>query len=63
MMLVLSRNNGERIQIGDNIVITLVHASDGHARIGIEAPREIQVVRDDARKKTPPPGESKPATP
>ena len=49
-MLVLSRKTSERIIIGtgDNrIVITLVHAENGKSRIGISAPREIPIHREE----------------
>lgn len=44
-MLVLSRKRGEKIVIDDNIVITVTEVMPGKVRIGIEAPREINVVR------------------
>ncbi|MFO0919465.1 MAG: carbon storage regulator [Planctomycetaceae bacterium] len=44
-MLVLSRRPGERIQIGDNIFVTVVRIGPNTVRIGIEAPREMNVVR------------------
>jgi len=46
-MLVLSRKRGERIVIGGNIVITLVKAGPEKVRLGIEAPREIAVKREE----------------
>jgi carbon storage regulator len=46
-MLVLSRKQGERIVIGDNIVITVVSLEYGKVRLGIEAPREIEVWREE----------------
>jgi carbon storage regulator len=46
-MLVLSRKQGERIIIGDNIVITVVSLEYGRVRLGIEAPREIEVWREE----------------
>ena len=46
-MLVLSRKIGERILIGDNIAVTVVRISQGIVRIGIEAPREMSVVREE----------------
>lgn len=49
-MLVLSRKNGESICIGDNVTITIVEALNNKARIGIEAPREISVDRQEVRK-------------
>ena len=49
-MLVLGRLTGERIMIGDGpdrIVITLVLAERGKARIGIQAPRTVPVYREE----------------
>lgn len=43
-MLVLSRKPGERIQIGE-AVVTILHASCGRVSVGVEAPREVKVVR------------------
>lgn len=44
-MLVLSRKVGEKIIIGETIVVTVVEVDRGKVRIGIEAPREIPVMR------------------
>jgi carbon storage regulator len=44
-MLVLSRKLGERIMIGDRIVVTVVKLDKAQVRLGIEAPREIPVFR------------------
>ncbi len=46
-MLVLSRKIGERILIGDDITVTVVRISQGIVRIGIEAPRDMSVVREE----------------
>ena len=46
-MLVLSRKLGEKIVIGDNIVITVVKIDRNQIRIGIEAPSEISVYREE----------------
>lgn len=43
-MLVLSRNAGESIRIGDDIVITIL-GFDGQVRIGIDAPKDVSVHR------------------
>jgi len=49
-MLVLSRKRNETIRIGDDITITVVRIGPNSVRIGIEAPPEVKVVRDDALK-------------
>ena len=46
-MLVLSRKVGERILIGDNIAITVVKFTGSGVRIGVEAPPELAVVREE----------------
>jgi len=48
-MLVLSRKAGERIWIGDDISVTVVRISGGGVRIGIEAPKELPVVREELK--------------
>ena len=44
-MLVLSRKAGERIQIGEDSFVTVVRIGPTSIRIGIEAPREMNIVR------------------
>ena len=44
-MLVLTRKPGERLVIGDNIVVTVVDVKGDNIRIGIDAPREVKVFR------------------
>ena len=46
-MLVLSRKRDERIVIGDNIVITVVDVRGDKVRLGIEAPSEVPVHRQE----------------
>jgi carbon storage regulator len=46
-MLVLSRKRDERIVIGDNIVITVVDVRGDKVRLGIEAPTEVPVHRQE----------------
>jgi carbon storage regulator len=47
VMLVLSRKLGEKIVIGDNIVVTIVKIDRNQIRIGIEAPPEVPVYREE----------------
>lgn len=49
-MLVLSRKANEKIVIGDDIVICLVEVRGDKARIGIEAPKEVPVHREEVYK-------------
>lgn len=51
-MLVLSRKEGQKISIGDDIEITVVRISPNKVRIGIEAPKEMPIIRDDINEKT-----------
>lgn len=46
-MLVLSRKVGERIRIGNEVVITVVRVTGGGVRLGIEAPADLPVVREE----------------
>ena len=44
-MLVLTRRLEEKIKIGDNIVISVLDIEGGAVKIGIEAPKDIQILR------------------
>ncbi|MEK7563484.1 MAG: carbon storage regulator CsrA [Patescibacteria group bacterium] len=44
-MLVLSRKKGQVIMIGDNITITIIEVRGNLVKIGIEAPRDVDVNR------------------
>lgn len=46
-MLVLTRKIGEGIIIGDNIKVTIVEMKGGGVRIGIDAPRDLKVHRQE----------------
>ena len=46
-MLVLSRKTGERIQIGNDVKITVVAVKGKRVRLGIEAPDHCRIVRDE----------------
>lgn len=44
-MLVLTRKLMEKLYIGENICVTVVRLEGGQVRLGIEAPRDVAVVR------------------
>lgn len=44
-MLVLGRKLGERILVGDDVVVTVVSVGRDGVRVGIDAPREVRVHR------------------
>lgn len=46
-MLILSRNKGEKIIIGNQIILTVLDVQGDQVRIGIEAPHEIPVYREE----------------
>jgi carbon storage regulator len=46
-MLVLSRRVGERVLIGDDIVIEVVESNPGRLKLGITAPPEVMVLREE----------------
>ena len=46
-MLVLSRKESERIRLGDSIVITVVRVSGDKVRLGIDAPPNVLVLREE----------------
>jgi carbon storage regulator CsrA len=48
-MLVLSRKQEQRIRIGENVTITILQVKGRSVRIGIDAPKEVCIVRDELR--------------
>ena len=50
-MLVLSRKKNESIVINDEIVVTIVEIGNGKVRLGIEAPKEVPVHRQEVYNK------------
>ena len=46
-MLVLSRRQSERIRLGDSIVVTVVRVAGDKVRLGIEAPPNVVVLREE----------------
>ena len=53
-MLVLTRQAGERILIGDDIVIQIREVRGNQVKIGIEAPPEVKVLRQELRDREQP---------
>jgi carbon storage regulator len=49
-MLVLTRKQGEQIRIGDSIVIKVISSGRGKAKIGIDAPADVRVMRGELAK-------------
>ena len=46
-MLVLSRRQGERILVGEDITVTLVRIDKHSVRLGIEAPKHMAILREE----------------
>lgn len=50
-MLVLTRYTGKSIRIGDDIIVTILSLKDNRVRVGIHAPQEIPVHREEIYQK------------
>ncbi len=46
-MLVFTRNTGETLRIGDEVTITILGTKDNHVKIGIDAPKDVGVHREE----------------
>lgn len=44
-MLIITRKKGESLMIGDDIEITISKIEDGSVKIGIDAPKEVTILR------------------
>ena len=49
-MLILSRKTNQKIVIGNNIEIVIIDIKDGQVRIGVEAPQDVPVFREELYK-------------
>ena len=49
-MLVLTRRTGQRIVIGDDIVLTVLEIKGDTVRVGIDAPRSVTVHREEVHE-------------
>lgn len=54
-MLTISRSENQSIKIGDNITIYVTRAGNNEVKLMIDAPREIPVMRDNAKLRRPKP--------
>ncbi|MEJ1966489.1 MAG: carbon storage regulator CsrA [Gammaproteobacteria bacterium] len=50
-MLILTRRPGEKLHIGDDVTLTVLQVRGNHVRIGIEAPRDVVVDREEVAKR------------
>ncbi len=50
-MLILTRRPGERLCIGENILVTILGVNGNHVRIGISAPRDIPIDREEIHER------------
>jgi carbon storage regulator len=46
-MLVLARKQDEKIRLGSDIVISVVSIGDNQVKLGIDAPREVKILREE----------------
>lgn len=46
-MLILTRRVGESVVIGDDVIITVLAIKSGQVRLGVKAPREVAVHREE----------------
>ena len=52
MMLILTRRPGETIRIGDDVSVTILAVNGKQIRIGISAPTEVKVLREELHDRT-----------
>lgn len=52
-MLALSRKQGERIQIGENITVVISRVVGNRVTVGIEAPNDVRILRDELKRDEP----------
>lgn len=46
-MLILSRKTDEKIKIGENITITIIEVRGDQVKVGVEAPKDVKVFRQE----------------
>jgi carbon storage regulator len=50
-LLILGRKIGESIIIGDDVTVTVLGVNGGQVRIGVNAPKEVSVHREEIKKR------------
>ena len=50
-MLILTRRTGESLKIGKDVAVTVLGVKGNQVRIGIDAPKDVVILRDDAKNK------------
>jgi len=50
-MLILTRRIGERLVIGENVTVAIVGVKGNQVRVGIDAPRDVKVHRDEIHQR------------
>lgn len=50
-MLCLTRSVEQKVTINGNIVVTVLGINEGKVRLGFEAPKEVPIVRDNAKRR------------
>lgn len=50
-MLILTRRTGETLCIGDEVTVTVLGAKGNQVRIGVNAPKDVRVDREEVRQR------------
>jgi carbon storage regulator len=50
-MLVLTRKLGEQLMIGDGIVVKVIRIDANTVRLGVEAPKDVPILREEKKPK------------